>query len=551
LLEICAITKTLLIDADGIYDPNDFNDGILLGLKGTMCAAELHFIKARMRGGALSMASRGEYRVPLPVGYVYDESGAVKKDPNLEVQNAVKMLFDGFRTFGTVSRMVRHFNQSNFKFPKNPGNGFYSTELIWADINLSRAYQVLKNRAYAGVYSYGKHQVERTVGGRRIRPKQPGEWHAYIEGHHDGYISLDEYERNVAQLVGNRFMKIGKGPALEGTALLQGIVICGKCGERMRTSYQHQDGKIVQYYCCRRMAAEYGGSSCQYVHGVAVDKAVSVAILEKLTPEAILKAVEVEKEIERRVDSSDNYYAMRVESARYRANIAKKRYNKVDPDNRLVAFELERLWNLSLEELASAEDEQRRNLLSKEKALSKGDIESLLALPQDIEKLWNSENTSASDKKRIARCLIEDVTLLKEDGKIYIGIRFKTGSTLEFEIDNPPKAYEKYVLPESTLIIIQRESVSNNADEIARVLNSLDLKTATGLKFTALIVQKAMRSYGIPTCEKRLKQQGYISLPEKAKLLGIPWPRLYQRVLAGNYDGKVVRAGNKGKYMFL
>jgi DNA invertase Pin-like site-specific DNA recombinase len=550
LIEICAITRTLLIDADGVYDPNDFNDGILLGLKGTMSAAELHFIKARMRGGALSKAGRGEYRVPLPVGYVYDESGAVVKDPNLEVQNAVNMLFDGFRTFGTVRRMLRHFNQNGIKFPRNPGNGFYNDDIVWSKLDSSRAYQVIKNHVYAGTYSYGRHQVERTVSGRRIRPKPPDEWHACIKGHHDGYISEEEYERNIAQLEKNRIMKSGSGPALKGAALLQGIVICGICGEQMGTQYQRYAERSVQYYTCHREARESGGRTCQSIHGVAVDRALSDIILDRLTPAAILKAVEVQEELDRRGAASGSYYAMRVETARHKAELAKKRYYKVDPDYRLAALELERLWNQSLEELASAEDEQRRHLLSKEKNVTKGDVESLLALPEDVMALWDSDAIGIEDKKRIARCVVEDVTLLKKGGKIHIGVCFKGGSSVELEVDNPFRAYEKYILPESTLDIIREEAKYQNADAIAARLNGMGLKTATGLEFTARIVQKTMRSRGIPTCEKWLKAQGYLTLPEKAKLLDIPWRMLYHNFTSGQFEGECVRAGEKGKLMF-
>jgi DNA invertase Pin-like site-specific DNA recombinase len=550
LLEICAITNTLLIDADGIYDPNDFNDGILLGLKGTMSAAELHFIKARMRGGALSRANRGEYRVPLPVGYIYDECGAVKKDPNLEVQNAIRMLFNGFRTFGTVRRMVQHFKQNGFKFPKNPGNGFYNNEIVWDNLCTSRAYQVLKNRVYAGTYSYGKHQVVRTVDGRKIRPKQPDEWHVCIDGHHEGYISLDEYEQNIAQLTKNRIMRGETGPALQGPALLQGIVLCGKCGDRMHTFYQHQSGKIVQYYCCRRDLDEFGGSACQAIHGIAVDRALSDIILDKLTPTAILNAIEVQKEIERRDASSGNYYAMRVESSRYKAELARKRFSNVDPENRLVAFELERLWNRSLEELALAEDEQRRNALSKERPTVAKNAESLLALPEDVKTLWNSENINIADKKRIVRCIVENVTLLKDGKTIHIGVLFKTGSTSEVKVANPLPVYEKNVLAESTLDVMRREAETHNSGEIAKTLNGMGLKSACGLEFSARIVEKSMRSHGIPTCEKRLAQLGYITLPEKAMLLDIPWQHLYHKVVSGKYDGVYTRAGERGKFMF-
>jgi len=550
LLEICAITNTLLIDADGIYDPNDFNDGILLGLKGTMFAAELHYIKSRMRGGALSMAKRGDYRVPLPVGYIYDAAGSVVKDPNLEVQNALMMLFDGFRTHGSVRKTVRHFNQNGIAFPKNPGNGFYNDEITWIKLNTSRAYTILTNHVYAGTYSYGKKQVVRTVAGSKISPKPPEEWHAYIEGHHEGYISLEEYDKNMVLLSENRIMPNSRGAAREGSALLQGMAFCGKCGSRMGVYYYYQKDKSIPYYFCNVDAIEYGKKTCQSIHGINIDKKLSGIILEKLTPEAILKAIEVQMEIEKREASSDNYYAMKVENAKYKAELARKRFNSVDPDNRLVAFELERLWNQCLEALALAEDERQRNIALKEKTVTKDDVARLLALPVDVKALWESDGVSINDKKRIARYIIEDVTLKKNGQKINIGICFKTGSTVEVEVDNPLRPYEKYVISGTALDIMKKEAKNHNADVIAQKLNEMGIKSATGLKFNERIVLKTMRSNGILTPEKYLKEQGYITLPEKAKSLGVPWTKLYNDVVAGIYKGEYARAGKKGKFMF-
>jgi hypothetical protein len=447
--------------------------------------------------------------------------------------------------------MVRQFKENNYKFPRNPGNGFYRNEVVWADLSSSRAYQVLKNHVYAGAYSYGRHQVERTVAGTKTAPKPPDEWHAYMESHHDGYISMEEYEWNISRLGQNRIMKNGSGPALEGAALLQGIALCGKCGAHMRPQYHRQGEGSIHNYCCRQEAEDYGGSACQSIHGIAVDQAVSGVVLAELTPLAISKAIAVQRGLDRRDGSSESYFAMQVESARYKAELARRRYNSVDPDNRLVAFELERLWNLCLEELASAEDEQRRYLTAKEKSVAKYDAESLLSLPGDVESLWNSANASISDKKRIIRCIIEDVTLLKDGGKIHVGIRFKTGSCTELWIDNPLRPYEKHVLPESTLEIIRREAEKHNSGEITKILNGMGLKSATGLTFTERIVLRAMRAHDIPTCKKMLERQGYVTLPEKAKEIGIPWRTLYHQVMSGKFEGDCVRAGEKGNFMFL
>lgn len=550
LLEICSITKTLVIDADGIYDPNDFNDAMLLGLKGTMSAAELHFLFARMRGGALSMAARGEYRVPLPLGYVYNESGSVVKEPNLEVQNAVKLFFETFRMCGSITRSVKYYRDHGLKFPKNPGNGFYNDEIEWNKLSLGRASAILKNPAYAGVYSYGKYQVERTVHGKHIRPMPQSEWHTRIEGHHEGYISMDEFKQNQMRVQENRKDDAGSGPAREGPALLQGIAICGKCGAKMRVGYNSQKTGLVPIYSCQHQKVTWGGEQCQHIHGVAVDQAISDIVLEKLTPTAILQAVQIQREIERRTTTSDNYYNMMVQRAQHDVDLARRRYNNVDPSNRLVAFELERLWNCSMLALTAAEEEKRRHETSKQSAVTNADIERLLGLPADVAALWNSNKTDIRNKKRLLRCIIEDVTLEKIDRIIKIGVRFKGGTSLAIECPNPIPVYERNVLPKSTLDIIEKESEAHDSNYIADVLNSKGLKTACGLDFTPLRVQKIMRLHGILSCTKRLQNKGYLTLPEKAETLGMSWRELYHRIRIGNYDGDYVQAGKNGNIMF-
>jgi len=362
LMEICAITQTVLIDDDGTYDPNNFNDRLLLGLKGTMSEAELHFIHARMRGGALNKAKRGELKVPLPIGYVYDEAGTVVKDPNMEIQNAVKLFFEAFRICGSANKMISYYRKNGYKIPKNPCNGYNSREIIWVYLSSTRAIDMLHNPAYAGIYVYGQHQQVHTINGIKTRAKPVDEWHVYIKGHHEGYISCEEYERNQEKLKANNIINASVSPPREGNALMQGIAICGKCGANMSVRYKRQGQRDIPYYVCDNQYKHYtGGSLCQCVHGIAPDEAISKLLLERLTPMAVKNAIQVQKELEQRRAASDNYFILKVERARYDVELAKKRYMNVDPSNRLVAFELEKLWNLKIGELAKAEEELRNH----------------------------------------------------------------------------------------------------------------------------------------------------------------------------------------------
>lgn len=355
LMEICAITQTVLIDDDGIYEPNNFNDRLLLGLKGTMSEAELHFIHARMRGGALNKAKRGELKCLLPVGYMYDEAGRVIKDPNMEIQNAIKLFFEAFRICGSANRIMSYYEKNGYKIPKNPGSGFNSREIKWLRLSSTRTLNMLHNPVYAGIYAYGQRQQVHTINGKKTKEKPVDEWHVYIKGHHEGYISCEEYDMNQKKLTANSTNGGLVPPPREGNALLQGIAICGKCGRRMSTRYYDKKKGSVPYYVCDNQSKHYtGGELCQFVHGIAIDETISNLLIERLTPMAVRNTIQVQKELEQRRASSDNYFILKVERVRYDVELARKRYMNVDPSNRLVAFELEKIWNLKMSELAKA-----------------------------------------------------------------------------------------------------------------------------------------------------------------------------------------------------
>jgi hypothetical protein len=459
-----------------------------------MSAAELHFITARMRSGALSKAARGDYRVPLPAGYVYDEAGSVVKDPSLEVQGAVNLFFETYRACGGANRTASSFAANGHKFPKCTGNGFYDRGVEWKELTPAQATCMARNPAYAGIYSYGKHQVERTVNGRKIRPKEPGKWHTIIEGHHEGYITIQEYERNLAFLKANDHHKHGAGPAREGCALLQGIAICGKCGAKMHTTYHEGNGQASHSYVCSA-SLKFGAAktNCPGVYGANVDAAVVSEMLARLTPEAVMNAAQVQKEIDRRSESSSGYFAMKVEGAKFNAGLAKRRFVGVDPANRLVAFELERIWEKSLNDLASAEEDLRKHELSKKDAVTNGAVKKLLELPGAVAELWHGGKIAMQDKKRILRYIVKDVTLKKDGKLIKIGILFASGARCETQCLSPQLASEKYATPPAAIEFIKKASETQNSDVIAEKLNRIGLKTGTDKEFTALRVQKLMR----------------------------------------------------------
>jgi DNA invertase Pin-like site-specific DNA recombinase/transposase-like protein len=342
LLEICALTDTLILDEDGVYDPAHFNDRLLLGLKGTMSEAELHVLRSRLRGGILNKARRGELRCPLPVGLVHDDTGHVRIDPDTQVQESVRLLFETFTRTGTASATVRYFRQQGLLFPSRIAAGARKRELSFAPLSLSRAAHALHNPWYAGAYVYGRSRWRKGPDGRtryEHRPKE--EWHVLIKDAHQGYITWEEHER-IELLLQHSAKTLGwqrdSGPPREGPALLQGRVVCGLCGSRMHVHYNvRRGGKLIPNYVCFGRGREFGDPACQSISGIEIDAATSTLLVEAVTPMAIELALAVQHEITARLDEEDRLRHRQVERAQYETDQARHRYMQVDAGNRLVA----------------------------------------------------------------------------------------------------------------------------------------------------------------------------------------------------------------------
>jgi DNA invertase Pin-like site-specific DNA recombinase len=551
LMEICAITKAVLIDADGVYDPNDFNDRILLGLKGTISEAELHFIRARMDGGRINKAQRGEFRTKLPVGYVYDGAGRVVMDSNADVRSAVNLLFDTFRRIGTANGTAEFFEERGYKYPVDTGCGFGNGGIQWKSMTAEKVCQILRNPTYAGIYSYGKKRREHTIDGKKVKNAPEDEWHVRLEGHHDGYIGIDEFYGNIAKMKANNSKQSGSPPR-EGSALLQGIAVCGVCGLKMYPQYHvSKNGKETPYYSCYANGWRGSEGGCQSVHGSALDIAVANMILDELTPLAIKNAVEVEQEANRRKEASDNYFLMQIERARYEVDLAKKRYMSVDPSNRLVAFELERLWNEKIIELSQAEEElNRHNRKKSEARLNNPASTELNDLADNLKKTWHTDGTRVQDKKRILRCLLEDVTITKGDSVTTLGVLFKTGATRVIECENPKLRYVERTTDPKVLDFISEKSTVYTTSEIAKMLNQNNLKTGADGYFSAQKVYQLMRNYSIPTLGNQLREKGYIGTKEKAALLGITQSQLGELRRKGALGCDWIAVDGKSSFLY-
>jgi DNA invertase Pin-like site-specific DNA recombinase len=551
LLEICAIADTLIMDEDGIYNVNDFNDRLLLGLKGTMSEAELHYLKARMRGGLLNKAKRGELQKPLPIGYIYNDYKQIVKDPDQQVQEAINTFFKIFKRTGAAWATIREFNRQGFKFPMRIHKGFRKGELQWVQIVHSRALQTLHNPMYAGIYTYGETQTIQTINGKRSVQMPKESWHACLKNSHPAYITVEEYEENIKILKQNAHPRKEEGrnsPAREGSALLQGIVVCGICGNKMTLRYGQKNNRSYPIYTCQKNSVEFGQSPCQNLHGENIDNAINKLIIEVINPIAIDAIINVQNEMIERKDEIIKFHNQQIERAQYNVELARRRYLNVDPDNRLVANELESEWNQKLKELELVKEECKEKSQAEIKSIDDSLECKLKQLAYDFPKVWNNPETPFREKKRMLRCIIEDVTLTPKENYVTLGIRFKSGTTKIINVQKPIKRHQKIQTSKHVLEKIDCLMTNHTNKEIAEILNENGYKTGTGLKFTNLIVAHIITTYKFESRFDRFKKMGLLTMKEKMIELGIS-----QKHLAKLRDNGQVKAYcyNRGRdYMY-
>lgn len=546
LLEICALTNTLILDEDGLYNPSDFNDRLILGLKGTMSEAELHILKSRLQGGILSKAKRGELKHALPVGLVYNANDAVILDPDSQVQATLNTFFNTFDRVGSAMATVRHFQQNNLTFPRQIRSGVYKGELVWRDLTHWKALQTLHNPRYAGAYCYGRRKEQTLPGGSKKYKIMPmDEWIALHKDAHPGYITWAQYERHVEQLKQNS-QSYGhdrrQSPPREGPALLQGLIVCGRCGDRMTLRYsKKKDGRQVPDYLCQREGIEHARGICQCVPGAEIDHAVNQLILASVTPLTIDVALAVQQELESRSSEVIQLHEKRAARARYDADMARARFMKVDPTNRLVADTLEAEWNNALKELDVVQADYVRSTQQEQTRLSQQKRQELLHLATDFPTLWNDSSTSNKEKKRIARLIIEDVTILRGD-EIQLAIRFKGGATETLMLPPPQPAWAMRKTEKAIVNQIDGLLDAYTPAEIADILNQEGKVTGTGLPFTRGIVHHLRMAYRLKSRRARMREQGYLTATEVAQKLGVAasavsgWAR--QGAMASYTDGK-------------
>jgi DNA invertase Pin-like site-specific DNA recombinase len=529
LLELCALTRTLVIDEDGCYDPADFNDGLLLGLKGTMAQAELHFLRARLLGGKLNKAKKGELRFPLPVGFCHDEDGRIVIDPDEEVRGAVALVFRLFRETGSAFGVVQNFSKREWRFPKRAYGGAWNGKLVWGRLTHTRVLCMLKNPSYAGVYVFGRYQYRQKISTtgeveKKMRAVAMPDWRVQLKQHHDGYITWDDFLENAKRLEKNRTNgeeTMLNGPAREGFALLQGLLICGSCGYALTVRYTGHGGIYPTYLCNRLRREGLRPKDCMVFRCELIDTPVSEEALKALQPAELKLALASLKELEVRDQAIMRQWQMRLERAEYEAALSERRYQEVDPGNRLVANTLEHRWNealLRLEDLkkqaAEFQQKEARVFTPEQKA-------QVLALARDFPRLWHASTTQAKDRKRMLRLLIKDITVekLQEQRQLIVHIRWQGGACTDLTVPLPPKCTDRFRYPAAVIDRV-RELASRLPDaQIADQLNKEGNKSPKGNPYTARIIQWVRWRHQISPAN--LKKPEELTVQEVAQQFGV------------------------------
>jgi DNA invertase Pin-like site-specific DNA recombinase len=493
LIKLCGGFDTLLADEDGLYHPHDFNDRLILTIKGFMGGFELHQLQQRMQAGRLNRARRGEWLGQAPPGYVIGDDGKLQFDPDEQVQQTIRLILDQFARLGSVSGLLRYLRQQHVQVPFRPQSGSQRGQLLWHRPQRETLRLLVRRPAYAGIFTWGLHSVApgRAGSGRRSGTRverEPEDCPVFLADNHPAYISREQYQSNRRRLQQQRQRGPQPGPTRTTVALLAGLVVCGACGCRMQTRYT----KRLRYEC-QRHAFDYGAPACQSLGGAPLEDLVAAQILQVVTPAGLELSLRAARECERERAALDRHWRQRLERAAQEAARAFRQYNSVEPENRLVARTLERQWEEALLAQRALEEDYHRFQQTQPSRLSAAERTLLEALARDLPALWQSPRTSVTDKRHVVRLLLQRVVVwapaTSQTAKVQL--HWTGGTVTEHQVTRSVAAWKRVEdLAGLLKQLRQWQEQGWTARRIAEVLNARGQRTPHGMAFTAATVRQ-------------------------------------------------------------
>ena len=546
LLDVCSVTSTLIADPEGIYDPKTYNDRLLLGLKGTLSEAELYVMKQRLIEAIREKAKRGEFRYRLPPGLIWNEEGLIQKHPDEQVVNVMELVFQRFAELGTAHQTQCSLVEEQIMVPVLAGR---KGKLVWKLPSYRWVHRVVKNPTYAGAYAYGQTQTEEILDStqrpvKRQKVKPQNDWHALIKDHHEGYISWEQFEKNLERIALNRPGSEFVGAPREGKSILQGLVLCGQCGRKMKVAYSRRP-RVTRYNCADG-SKQKGSPVCQSFGAMRLERTIEELLLECLRPvgmEAMIQAANTYSDVHVR---QRQYWQQNVERAGYEVEVARRAYDAVDHANRLVARELERRFEKALEALEKIEKESEVAIQALENPLSASEQERLRSYGEKLPELWSAPGVRAQDRKRIARYLIQYVvvTVPKEGSTLIAEVHWSGGEVTVIEVQKGKSGAHRYVSDPELIGLIQKLASEFSDVQIARILHRKRLRTPKGLTFTAHRVAGLRNNYGIPPGPSvPFKGDEIYTALEAAEILGVDRTTVIRWVDTGLLRGSQVTEG--------
>ena len=554
LLEICSMFDTLIADCDGVYDAGNFNDRLLLGLKGTMSEAELHILKARMLEGRRAKARRGELGKPVPMGYLRRPSGEVVLDPDEQAQGTIRQVFDLFERLRTVGKVLCYLVEHDIRMPVRTPGGPAKGELEWRRANRPSLHNLFGNPIYAGIYAFGVRATDRRRQkpgrpGTGRRPPRAGEAEVFLPARIPAYISREQFERNQVQLRANRTDRTG--PPRAGSALLSGLLVCGQCGLRMTADYNN-DGHAARYLCAGQHSS-YGAPFCQSLKAAPVDAQVTSLILQALEPAALEASLAVAADLQAERAALEQQWRQRLERAQYKVDQGRRRYASTEPENRLVARTLERDWEEALAEQVRLTADYERFRRERPQAPGPAELAAIRQLTNDLPALWQAPTTTSEERQTIVRLLLERVLITVVDGseQVRLECHWHGGNQTAHKLVRPV-ARVKVLSTYAALIARATElhRAGNGWAAIAAILNQESWRPAKRRDtFNAPMVRHLLAAAGVVEPSPRRprvlpeRQPDEWTVRELAAELGVPQPTVYNWVQKGRLRSRFVAAG--------